>query len=89
MILIMKVLLIKLNKKLKEESRVYMESGLLVVQVLLGIIFCLFGLKFQKTIIALIGVVVVLVVATFSAGLIQEPGDPAVLVTFFIPFASL
>ena len=31
-----------------------MESGLLVVQVLLGIIFCLFGLKFQKTIIAVV-----------------------------------
>ena len=59
-----------------------MESGLLLVQVIIGIICCLFGLKFQKTIIAIIGCVVGYLIGDYIVGLFAISGGLDIVLRF-------
>ena len=59
-----------------------MESGLLVIQVFLGILFCLFGLKFQKTIIALIGCVIGYLIGDYLVTLFTITGGLDIVLRF-------
>ena len=59
-----------------------MDSGVLVLQLLLGIIFCIFGLKFQKTIIALIGLVIGYYIGNYIVGLFGIVGGLNIVLRF-------
>ena len=59
-----------------------MESGLLVLQVIIGIICCLFGLKFQKTIVAIIGCVVGYLIGDYLVGLFTVTGGLDIVLRF-------
>ena len=59
-----------------------MESGILVVQVIIGIICCLFGLKFQKTIIAIIGCVIGYLIGDYIATLFAISGGLDLVLRF-------
>lgn len=51
-----------------------MESGLLTLQVIIGILCCLFGLKFQKAIIVLIGFVIGYLIGDYLVTLFAASG---------------
>ena len=59
-----------------------MESGLLVVQLIIGIICCLFGLKFQKTIIAIIGCVIGYLIGDYIVTLFTITGGLDLVLRF-------
>ena len=59
-----------------------MESGILVVQVIIGIICCLFGLKFQKTIVAIIGCVVGYLIGDYIVSLFTITGGLDIVLRF-------
>ena len=59
-----------------------MESGLLILQIIIGIICCLFGLKFQKTIVAIIGCVVGYLIGDYLVGLFAVTGGLDIVLRF-------
>ena len=59
-----------------------MKSGILVVQVIIGIICCLFGLKFQKTIIAIIGCVIGYLIGDYIVTLFTISGGLDLVLRF-------
>ena len=63
-----------------------MDSGLLVVQLIVGIICCLFGLKFQKVIVALIGFVAGFFIGEFLVKLFAVTGGLNLVLEFGLAF---
>lgn len=63
-----------------------MDSGLLVVQLIVGVICCLFGLKFQKAMIALIGFVAGFFIGEFLVSLFSITGGLDLVLEFGLAF---
>ena len=63
-----------------------MDIGILVIQLIVGLICCLLGLKFQKTVIALIGFVAGLFIGDFLVNLFWIVGGLDLVIKFGFAF---
>ena len=59
-----------------------MESGILVGQFIIGIICCIFGLKFQKVVVALIGFAIGYLIGDYLVGLFSITGGLDLVIKF-------